>query len=447
MKCFDSCFNKLKNNKNLILIFLVTFSIYLLNLPIDYSKSLETKVARRLLNSNDVTAATFIPYEVIKYGTLFFSDDTVSAMRRAQSHDKDLYSVIYKNNHYVSAMPILAGIMAIPFYVLPVLLNKIPSLQYYEDLVKILTLARIAASFYTAVSVVIFYLILKEIDILKSYKTDKWTYVFLALFAFGTNVYSIASRTLWQHTSSLFLVTIVIYLMLKSITDKKYVKYMGLFAALVYVARPLNIIFVFLLTGYVFFKYRDQFIKYILYALPIAFLLFTYNIYSWGQPFTTEYVEKSDTSFSTPLWYGAFGYLVSPSRSFLFITPPLVLSYYAMFLVFTKKKKIDFDLMLIVLSITYILIFIMYSMWHDWAGGDRFGYGFFTEWVPIVSVLTYTIVKPLKKVGKIIFMVLMIWSLYTQFNAVWFRKSRCAGDSHNWTFYCIQPQFLTVQEY
>lgn len=101
------------------------------------------------------------------------------------------------------------------------------------------------------------------------------------------------------------------------------------------------------------------------------------------------------------------------------------------------------------LGITFITMLVLYSMWHDWCGGDRFGYGFLTEWTPITTVLSYIFFKPLvlKKAMKIVLIILIAWSLYVQFNAVWFRKSRCSGATHNWTLYCLQPQFINPQEY
>jgi hypothetical protein len=429
------------------IIFTIAFAGYLANLPTDYSISLKTRIFRRLISSYDVTATTFLPYEVIRHGTLYFSESTYKAMKSAQTKDQHMYSAVKRNGVYFSAYPFLAGLMAIPIYLLPILLNKIPTLQYIENLVNILALGRIAASFYTAIAVALFYLILKELDKLRTKQSGQWLYIFTAFFAFGTNVYSIASRSLWQHTSSLFFIVLIIYFLLKALTDDKYVKWLGLFAALLYIARPLNIVLVVCLSLYIFFTYRKQFLKYILFALPFATLLFAYNTYAWGYPFTTEYVVKGDTGFTTPILYGIGGNLFSPARSFFFITPPLVISYFAMYLILRKRHKTHLELVLSMLSITYIIIFLLYSKWWCWDGADRFGYGFFTEWVPIVALLTYLTTQEWKKSAKLLLIVLMVWSIYAQTNAVWYRKNRCNGNQHNWTFYCLKPGWLDKQDY
>ncbi len=434
--------------KTLLVIFFLAFLGYLLNLPIDYSKSRETKVFRRLLTSNDNTAATFLPYEIITKGTLYFSPDTIDAMRQAQTWDSTVYSVMRSGNRYFSSYPILSGIMALPIFLLPVLLNLIKNVKDPNSFLKILALGRISASFFTAISVVFFYLILREVNKLKNIKIKNFElYVYMIFYAFGTNLYSIASRSLWQHTSSLLFISILIYMMLKSLGNEKWVKWMGFFAALLYIARPLNIVFVVTLSLYVLLKYRKQFIYYILFALPFCFLLLAYNTYAFGSPFTTEYVVKGNTQFSTPLLKGVVGNLFSPTRSFLFITPILVAAYYGMYVFFIKKRKDGVDKIMVLLSITYIIIFLLYSKWWCWDGADRFGYGFFTEWLPITALLTYLVLVPKKDSLKIILMVLIVYSLYTQFNAVWFRKSRCNVGTNDWTFECIKPAFFQKQEY
>ncbi|MFA6982068.1 MAG: hypothetical protein WC243_03545 [Patescibacteria group bacterium] len=437
--------NLILNSKNVILIFFIAFAGYLINLPTDYSKTMSTRTYRRLLTSYDVTAATFLPYELITKGNLFFSIETLEGMRRTEG--PTVHSVMKVGDRYFSAYPILSGVMAVPIYLIPVILHKIPDLHYVENLTRILSLARISASFYTAISVSVFYLILTEIDKLKKFRTTKWIYLFVFFYAFGTNAYAVASRSLWQHTSSLLFVSIIILFLLKSIKNERYIKWLGLLAGLLYLARPLNIVFIFILTIYVFIKHRKQFPSYLLFSLPCVVLLLAYNQSVFGKLLTSEYVVKGDTKFSTPILKGLSGNLFSPARSFIFITPPLAVSFYSMVRVMITKKKTPLDIILTVLSITFIIMFVLYSKWWCWYGADRFGYGLFTEWLPIVSVFTYLAFKPSGRIIKIVFLILVLWSLYAQFNAVWFRKSRCSGDSHNWTFYCLKPLMFTDQEY
>jgi hypothetical protein len=189
---------------------------------------------------------------------------------------------------------------------------------------------------------------------------------------------------------------------------------------------------------YVFVRYRKEFLKFAGLAGVMFLALLFYNYSIFGSPFINEYVAREDTSFSTPLLTGLVGNLFSPSRSFLFITPPLVLSFYGIFRLLFKKSKSEIEVLLSYLSVSFILTLLMLSMWWCWWGADRFGYGFFTEWLPIIGLMSFLVSLNFNKSAKIVLVILMVYSLYTQVNAVWFRKSRCA-ETHNWTFYCIKP--------
>jgi hypothetical protein len=427
-----------------IVIMLLSFIGYLANINYDYQKNLKTGTYRRLLTSYDVTSNTFLPYEIIINKRINFGEETLKAIKAVEGTLKP-HSITKVGDKYYSSYPIVAGLLAVPIYYLPLVLHKVPTLLYREDFLKILLLGRISASFYTAVSVGLFFLILKNLLNKLNLPFNKWSYLFVVFYAFGTNVYSIASRGLWQHTSSILINSLIILLLVYALDRPKIVGWVGFLCGLSFIARPTNIFFVLAIAVYVFFKYRRESIRFILSAGIMACILATYYFLIYGSPFTNEYIVKQDTSFSTPLLTGLFGNLFSPARSFLFITPPLVLSYYGIFYYLFKNKKQEVDEFLNYLSISFIFTLMVLSMWWCWYGADRFGYGLLTEWMPIIVILTYLISQKLGNVLKILLIILMLYSFYTQINAVWFRKSRCRQD-HAWTFYCIEP-VLDRQDY
>ena len=434
----------IKNQRAFFLVILLSLAGYLSNIYYDYSRNFNTGTYRRLLTSYDITSNTFIPYEIIINHRIHFGKESLKAMSTIEGR-KIAHSVIKINDKYYASYPIMAGIFAVPIYLIPLLLNKIPTLLYYEDFLKVLTLGRIAASIYTAISVGIFFLILKNISKKLNIPITKWTYYFIVFYAFGTNTYAIASRGLWQHTSSIFINSLIILFFIYALDNPKYVKWIGLLCGLSFIARPTNIFLVLISAMYIFMYYRKEFFRFAVLSAVMAAILLFYNYAVFGSPLTNEYAARNDTSFSTPVWVGLGGYLFSPSRSFLFITPPLVLSYYGTFYYMFKKRKEPVEKLISCLSFTFLLTLLMLSMWWCWYGADRFGYGFLTEWLPILGIVTYLLSLKLKGTYKILFVILMIYSFYTQLNAVWFRKSRCNGD-HIWDFYCITP-VLKEQEY
>lgn len=428
---------KLKKYQKFILISFIAFLFYISNLYFDYGNSVKTGTYRRMLTSYDVTSNTFLPYEIITKGKIYFSDSTVKAMRRVEGNNKP-HSLTKIDDRYYSSYPILSGLMAVPLYYLPLVMNKIPTFLYQENLLNVLLLGRLSASLYTALSVGLFYLIIDKINKHRDIKESKFTYLYLLFYALGTNIYSISSRSLWQHTSSLLINTLLILLLIKAKDNPKIVKWLGLLCGLSFISRPTNILFILVITTFIFIKYKKEILLYFLTAGISVLCLALYYYFVYGSPITNEYIARGDTDFSTPLWDGLLGNMFSPSRSFLFITPPLALSFYGIYRLLIQKNKNYTDLLLSFLSISFIGTMLWLSTWWCWYGADRFGYGLYTEWIPIAGLIVYIMSLDFKKYQRIIFMILMIYSFYTQFNAVWFKKSRCSKE-HNWTFECIKP--------
>jgi len=346
-------------------IIVATFFFYLVNTPRDYRKNLETRTYRRLLTSYDITANTFLPYEIIKNKRLYFGEQTMTAMRVIERRDIP-HSVVLKNGRYLPAYPIMSSLIAVPVYFIPLSFGKIPNLDTIQRTLGVLILGRISASFYTALSVGIFYLILRRLSLLKKLKISFWFYLTIFFFAFCTNVYSISSRGLWQHVPALLFNSLILLVMLHLNDKDNLFKWLGVLCGLSFLSRPTNIFYVAAVAIFVLVKYRRVFIQFILGAVPFAIIYMLYNYLMFGSPFVNEYVARDDTHFTTPIWEGLIGYMVSPARSFLFITPPLVMSYYCLVFLYKKKGKDYADHVLQYLGTAFIATLIMYSMWWCW---------------------------------------------------------------------------------
>ena len=269
----------------LSIIILLSLLGYLANIYYDYSRNFNTGTYRRLLTSYDITSNTFIPYEIIINHRIDFGKESLKAMGTIEGR-KIAHSVIKIKDKYFASYPIMAGILAVPIYFIPLVLNKIPTLLYYEDFLKILTLGRIAASIYTAISIGLFFIILKNILRKLNLPTTKWTYLFIAFFAFGTNTYAIASRGLWQHTSSIFFNSLIILVFIYALDNPKYIKWIGLLCGLSFIARPTNIFLVLISAVYVFMYYRKEIVRFVALGAVMATILLIYNYSVFGSPFS-----------------------------------------------------------------------------------------------------------------------------------------------------------------
>ena len=128
-----------------------------------------------------------------------------------------------------------------------------------------------AASFLLAVSAVMMYFIaLRFLPVARS--------VWLALlFALATSAYSVAGRALWQHTPSMLLLTIIIYMLLRAEEKPALAAWAGFPVALAYTVRPTDSLFVLIFTVYVAVRHRAYLLRYLLAAAPVAVAFIAYN--------------------------------------------------------------------------------------------------------------------------------------------------------------------------
>lgn len=426
-----------KNLKTPFLVFLFVFLVFLSNLPADFARDLKNRRYRRMMVSGDIVPSSFLPWLMTYKGTVSF--DSIMETIRQFDGRKDLpYFLIETDKGFRTAYPILPSIMGIPFYLLPSILNKIPEVTYHENILKVFLLGRVTASFYAALSVVLFYYILREVS-----KKGNLIIIFTLFYAFGTNVWSVSSRGMWQHTFSTLFISIGLLLLLKAMKKPRLIPWVGFVLGLSVLVRPTNVILAAAVSLYVWFCHRKQIFRYILYALPTVIFLGMYNILTYGAIFTGGYAARGYgimdlQHWSTPLGEGLVGFLFSPARSFLFLSPPLVLSYVAIFLIIKARKfGGKNNLLYKYLSVGTVLTVLLMSKWVTWHGANAFGYRMLLGVLPIFALLAFEYFRNLSKKGRLVVIVLIFYSVFVHANATYFRKSRCSED-HNWSFYCLE---------
>lgn len=419
----------------LFLIFIVTFVIYNLNTYQNFLTDTKEKTYRNLITSADVVPNTFLPYLIVKYQTFQF-DKIKNTLKEFQSIKNKLpYFLIKTGEHYYSVYPTLTGILAVPFYIVPVGLQFIPALNLWDYVLKVLVLGRISASFYTTLSVVLVYLIVSKIS-----KNTSINLILTALYAFGTTTFSVSSRSLWQHTSSEFIFALVLLLLLKVKENRKIIPLVGFLTSLLVLARITNVFYAVAIAVYIFSIGKKDVWKFLLPAIPAVIFLLISNYYSFGGIFADGYSARSDIKWSTPLLTGVVGFLFSPSRSFLFITPPLLLSYIAMFQVFKNSKfGGENNYLYRFMTIPFILTLLLFSKWYDWSGANGFGYRMITDFLPFLILLTGEASKNFGKIAKGVLIVFVVYSIFIQTNAVYTLRSRCS-EKDNWNFRCLTPR-------
>lgn len=405
--------------KTFFIVITITFVLYLLNLPFDYNRDLKNSTYRRMLTSDDNIPNTFLPYLMFEKHSIYF-DDIYKLMQQMSETTDIPYFLTPTSEGYISVYPLFTSFFTLPFYA-PVGMLFNPNLIFHENVLNILVVSRMAAAFYTAVTVGFIYLTLYK-------RSEQNLLPFLLFLALGTGLYSIASRGMWMHTPSVLLVSIILYLL---VYDKKQFYMLGLLCGILVLIRPTNIIISLGIAVYLLFREkRENLQKLVIGAVPAIIFLAIYNSYFFGRVTSEGYSARGDINWGTSLLESIPGFFISPARGFLFISPLLLLSFITFF-----KTKNTLYRYLGLIAIVHILLF---GKWWAWSGANAFGQRMLIELIPIFSLLSYEIVTKIKGQWLYIVYVLILYSVYVHTNAVVFRKSRCANEQ-NWELYCLSP--------
>lgn len=294
------------------------------------------------------------------------------------------------SGHFYSPYPLGASIMAMPFLLTADLVfrrllaaggttggtDKFEFDKYFRG--KYPTGLEFGiACFYMSMTVVLMYWLIRM------FLNVPRSLLLSIVFAFGTAAWPTASRALWQHGPSMLMLVLTLFLLLKAKTKPALVQYTGLTLACSYVIRPTNSLSVILLTIYVFWEYRQYFLRFMFWAAMVAvpFLWHNWNVYH--SLFSPYY--RSQFGFSWPaLWEGLAGNMISPARGLLVFSPIFVFSAIGVIIKTRSGRSGKLDWFII--SIIF-LHWAVISIWPCWWGADSFGYRLFSDMVPYLIYL------------------------------------------------------------
>jgi hypothetical protein len=197
-------------------------------------------------------------------------------------------------------------------------------------------------------------------------------------FAFGTSAWSTASRTLWQHGPSMLMLTIALLLVLRARSDPPWIQFVSLPLALAYVIRPTNSVAIVCFSLFVLLYYRRYFVRYLVWALPVAIPFMLLNLAVYHGILPNYYRWYSGFSLDT-FFQALLGQLVSPSRGLLIFSPILWLALAGLII---KARRREFERHDPFVLAVMVLHWIAISLWWNWWGGAAYGPRLFADMLP-----------------------------------------------------------------
>jgi hypothetical protein len=284
----------------------------------------------------------------------------------------------YVGGHFVSTSPVFPSLLAAPIYFLPVWL-------LWVDPPLINLLAKLSASLFAALSVVVVYLALREVA------APRAALAAAVVYAFGTSTWSISSQGLGGHgPAELFMGVAMLGLLLGS-RHRWAFDCAGLAAGLMFASRPQTTgLMGAALVGAALWRDRWRGVRCLLWSLGPVCAVLVYNVWTFGSilggyaRLNAVYMPlyRLESAWSSSIGSGLLGLLVSPSRG-LFVYSPVLL--FALMGVVRARAHSQRDL-LAWLGAGLGASILGLSAYSLWWGGHSFGPRLLTDFLPAWAV-------------------------------------------------------------
>jgi hypothetical protein len=322
-----------------VFVFLTSFFVY--------------SITTRLISGGDEKPMALLPILILKYHTVFF--DAI------YTGGPGWYGVVDTGVHILSVYPVVTPVLLIPFYIVFLLFNPV------LDVPMIATLGKFSATILTSFSVLFFFLAMK--------KLIEWKYAVITTvcFAFGTLVWSVSSQVLLGHTTSLLLLTLLLFVIFKNeeCPDKKNFWVIGVLSALFFFNRPSDSFLLIPVLYYVWMNPKHR-IDFIIPAILTGIPFIAYNFVLFGgffggyQPIITLQIEHHDAFLISG--NGVLALLASPSRGLFVFCPVLLLAIPGVWYLYRQRS---FFLLSFIPAL--ILCITTYGLFRWWDGTGGYG--------------------------------------------------------------------------
>jgi hypothetical protein len=357
----------------------------------------------RTLWSTDTLAARFLPLSILREGNFdlneFLALDPQGDLflpggHPVQGQAVPMYLTLVQGR-YVSMYPVGGPLLALPFY-LPSAIGRVSSQSLFPE-----QLEKLSAATLTALSAVLLNLVLQRLT------SRPFALLITMVYALGTSSLSVSSQALWQHGPSQLALSAALYCLVRGRSEPQWVGLAGFPLALAIVCRPTDAIMAVALAAYVCIHHRSAVGTLMFTGLPPALFQLWYNATYFANPFRTQIPLLG--FWTTPLWEGLNGVLLSPSRGLFVYSPILLLSLFGM----ARAWQRNGDPLLRYASVGVLLTILLYGKWAMWWGGSTYGPRLLADVTPVLALALYPLKDVLRRnlAWQGIFVIFALWSI------------------------------------
>ena len=214
----------------------------------------------------------------------------------------------------------------------------------------------------------------------------EWSSLIALGTAFGTTIWSIASRSMWIHTWGIFILGLVVWMIARTEVRQRRLHPIILANLLswLYLIRPSFAVSIIGVTIYVFIRHRRALLPFVITGAVWLILLLSHSYHHFGYLLPDYYQSQHHmVNFGGAFWTGLAGTLVSPSRG-LFVYSPILL--FIGYLLVRYRDRIRLGLTWLALGIVIVHVAFMgaYQLWY---GGHCYGPRYCTDVIPWFALL------------------------------------------------------------
>jgi hypothetical protein len=193
-----------------------------------------------------------------------------------------------------------------------------------------------------------------------------------AVFAFGTQVWSTASRTMWMHGPSLLCLTAALLLALRVARTDRGQLALGTVLAVAYFVRPTNAVVFVIFAVWLATRGRSGLLRYAWGAALVGVSFLALDQVVYGRP-VQPYFSASRVGISGTTVEALLGNLVSPARGLFVFVPVALVCTYGVLLKRRARSLSSLDVAVATSAVAYwLLVSLFPSWWAGWAYGPRF---------------------------------------------------------------------------
>lgn len=315
-------------------------------------------VPPRTTASGDIRPHEELPLALLGDG-IFYLDAVVE---EAQTPP---YWVRRVGPHYVSAYPVLTGLLNVPVVGAAMLLG-------IDVRAHLALLSHLTAAWISALATALFFALA-----FRHFGDVPLAALAAFVFFFACPVWSVTARGLWAHGPSLLFLCAGALLL--SADGKSVVGIAGLMLGLFVAARPSNAVMALPLGLWVLLARPDARMRFaVLGALPVLAVLVYAEIW-WGDWRTLATGNSLD--LTTPPWIGLPGVLASPSRGLFVYCPVLLLGLAELGRSLVREPR---DSVWRFYALAVLALIGLVAVWQVWWGGWSFGPRLLIEATPLL---------------------------------------------------------------